>query len=184
MNRTRVGLLALLAAGVFSMTADSQPPDGKDRPAGNRGGPGGPGGPPGGPGGPPGGMGGTGMGFGRFEVGRLIGPPIRQELKLTEEQEKQLVELEKSVKERLAKILTADQMKRLENFRPRFGRGGLGGAGFGPGGPGGPGAGPGDRGRPPAGDRPDGNRPPDGDRGRPRGNPDNPPPPNDDRHQS
>jgi hypothetical protein len=100
-------LLALAGLAVWVAAAVSQPPEGKDRGQGKRGGP---------PGGPP-----------RFELGRVLPPFARDELELTREQADEIAKLEKEVKQRLEKILTAEQKKRLENLRPR-----------GPGGPGGP----------------------------------------------
>jgi hypothetical protein len=144
MKRLSVGLLALAAAAVFTMSAVSQPPeggDGKDRPrGGDRRGPGGPGIP------------------GRFAP-KVIPPMVRDDLQLSEEQSKMVDELEKDVKERLSKILTGDQKKKLESFRPH-------GFAF-PGGPGGPRDG---RGR-------DGPPSRDGDRPRP---PRDEPPPDED----
>ena len=141
-KRFTIGLLALAAAAVFTLSAESQPPDGggkdKGQRGGQRGGPGGQGGP------------------GRFELGRVIPPFARDELQLTPDQEKQIAALEKDVKAKLMKILTADQQKQLQDMRPPRG---------GPGGPGGPG---GDDG-PPQGGR--GGRQP-----RDKGG-DNPPPP-------
>src|SRR3954454_381367 len=108
MKKWSVGLLALAAAAVFALTAESQPPEGrdnKDRPrGGDRRGPGGPGGP---------GVPGQG-GPGRFELGKVIPPMMRDDLGLSDEQAKMIDELEKDVKERLSKILTADQKKKLE----------------------------------------------------------------------
>lgn len=83
--------------------------------------------------GPPGGMRGR-MGPG-FELGRIIPPPMRQQLELSEEQIQQIDKLEKELKEKLNKLLTEEQKKQLENMRMR--------------GPGGPGGGPG--GGPPGG---------------------------------
>src|SRR5436305_1625146 len=104
-----LGLLALAAGMVFVMTAASQPPpEGRGR----RDGP-----PREGPGGPP----------PRFELGRVLPPFAHDELKLTRQQEEEIAKLEKEVKERLSKILTAEQKKTLENLRPPR-----------PGGPGGP----------------------------------------------
>ena len=100
----RLALLALLAAGA----AFAQPPGG---------------GPPGGPGGPP-----------KFELGKVLPPHIRQQIELTKDQENELAELEKLVKEKLDKLLTADQKKKIEKAGPPTG------------GPGGPGGG----GKPPA----------------------------------
>lgn len=105
----RLALLALLAAGA----AFAQPPGG---PPGGGGGPGGPGG------GPP-----------KFELGKVLPPHIRQQLELTKDQEQELAELEKLVKEKLEKLLTAEQKKKIESAGPP---GGISG-GRGPGGPGG-----------------------------------------------
>ena len=151
-KRWTIGLLALVAAGLFVMTAESQPPEGGGKDKGGRGGQrGGPGGPGGGP--------------GRFELGRVLPPFVKDQLNLTEDQEKQLADLEKDVKAKLSKILTADQMKQLQDMRPPRG---------GPGGPGGPG---GDDG-PPGGGRRGGRGGRDKDKGGPgRGGDDNPPPP-------
>jgi hypothetical protein len=140
-KRVTMGLLAIAAAAVFALSAESQPPEGgrdKDR-------------------GPPRGQRGERGGPFRFELGRVLPPFMKDELKLTPDQEKQIADLEKDVKERLTKILTADQRKQLENMRPP--RGGFGG----PGGPGGDRGGPGGERRP--------GRPDD------RPNRDNPPPP-------
>lgn len=164
MKKWGLGPLALAAAAVFALTAESQPPEGrdnKDRPrGGDRRGPGGPGVP--GQGGPS-----------RFELGKVIPPMMRDDLGLSDEQAKMIDELEKDVKERLSKILTADQKKKLESFRPR-GSGGPGGPGGDRGGP--PGdrgdRRPGDRGRPPEGrDRPGRDGPPDRERRRGDGPP-------------
>jgi hypothetical protein len=61
---------------------------------------------------------------------------------LTDEQREQLDQLERDMKDRLKKILTADQLKKLSNFRPSL---------MAPGGPGQRGPG---RGGPPDGDGP------------------------------
>lgn len=96
--------------------------------------PGGPGGFPGTPDGFP--------GFGRMapaKPGTVLSPAIQDFLKISAEQKKELDELQKMVDERLAKILTADQLKQLKEMGER-GPGGFGRPGFGgPGGPGGPG---------------------------------------------
>ncbi len=76
------------------------------------------------PGGPP-----------RFELGRVLPPQVRDQLQLTPEQEKEIEALEKELKGKLNKILTDEQKKAVEDFRPR-GPGGPGGRG--PGGPGKP----------------------------------------------
>jgi Spy/CpxP family protein refolding chaperone len=142
-KRFSVGLLALAAAALFTLSAESQPPEGGGNDKGQRGGPRG--------------------GPGRFELGRVLPPFVKDQLDLTADQEKQIADLEKDVKAKLTKILTADQQKQLQDMRPP--RGGPGGPG-GPGGDDGPQGGRG--GRPPrdrGGDRPD------------RGDPPPPPPP-------
>jgi hypothetical protein len=48
----------------------------------------------------------------------VLPPQARDELDLTKEQEAEIAKLEEEVKERLAKILTAAQKKKLENLRP------------------------------------------------------------------
>jgi hypothetical protein len=127
--------------------------DDDDQPPGRGGrGPGGPGG-PGGRG--PGGRGGFGA---PPQPGQILPPFVRQRLRLTREQQKQVDQLQKEVDEKLAKILTDEQKKQLKQMQRGFGRGGRGGFGGGPP-PGGPGRGGPPRGGP--GDRPE---PPDGDR--------------------
>lgn len=130
------------------------------------------------------------VGFGRGEnppPGRrhegfpVIPPPIADALNLTDKQKTELMALEKEVNEKIKKILSADQMKKMkmlrERHRPPMGRG-----------PEGPEGGEGRGGRPPRdggpegrGGRPGGPPPPprdggpDGRGGRPGG----PPPPRD-----
>jgi hypothetical protein len=149
-NLKRVGMLAIAALVIGVLAVGSQPPDGrkdgrKDGPKdGKKDGP-----TRDGPGGPP-----------RFELGKVLPPFAVDQLDLTADQQKQIAEIEKEVKEKLSKILTADQKKKLEDIRPPRGPGGAGGPG-GPGGDRGPG-GPGEKGdrperpgRPPEkGDRP------------------------------
>lgn len=50
-------------------------------------------------------------------------PHLRDELELTREQEQQLAKLEKEVKERLLKILTVEQKKKLKDLARRGPRG-------------------------------------------------------------
>jgi hypothetical protein len=125
-----IGWAAIIVSN--AQPPEKQPPQGKRGEQGKRGGDNEKGG-PGGPGGMRGGRGG-------FEVGRLIPPPLREQLDLNDEQKQQLDALEKDVKEKLNKLLTEDQRKQLEAMRNR-GPGGPGGPG-GFGGPGGPGGGP------------------------------------------
>lgn len=54
----------------------------------------------------------------KFELGSVLPPHARPALGLTREQEKDLNALEKDVKDRLAKLLTAEQIKRLERLSP------------------------------------------------------------------
>lgn len=113
----------------------------------------------------------------------VIPPPVADALNLTDKQKTELKALEKEVNEKIKKILTADQMKKLKSLRdrnrPPMGRngmrppppGGFGGPGGGPpppGGFGGPGGGP---------------PPPDGGQGG-RGGQGAPPPPPGDRDQA
>ncbi len=113
--------------------------------------------------GPPGGgnaAGGAGGGGGRQggpQAGFHLIPKFAEaKLKLTDDQKTAVAALEKETKAKLAKILTADQMKKLETARPTppgGGQGGQGGQG-GPPGPGGDGGGQGgggggDQGGPP-----------------------------------
>ena len=112
MKKIVLGVAVLLAGAVFLVSnAVSQPPGGKDGKDG-KGGP------------------------GRFELGEVIPPPLRMELKLTPDQEKELDALKADLKSKLSKILTPAQKKAIENFRPR-GMGGPGGEKGGKGGPGG-----------------------------------------------
>jgi hypothetical protein len=123
----------------------------------------GPGGGPGGPGGRGrGGFGGPGgRGPGGFgpppQPGQVLPPFVQERLNLTDDQKKQLADLQKEVDERLGKILTDEQKKQLKEIPAGFGRGGRGPGGRGPGGP------------PPGGDggRGPGGPPPGGDGGRP-----------------
>jgi hypothetical protein len=139
MTKLWVGGLALGAVLVCLVMVAAQPPEKKDRGPGRGDGPppGRPGErppPPDRPGEPP-----PPPPPGRFVPGRLMPEQIRDELDLTDEQEKELTALEKEVKERLLKILTPEQKKKLDELRRR--------------GPGGPPPGGPDRPRPP--ERPD-----------------------------
>ena len=69
---------------------------------------------PGGPGGPA--PGGFGMG-GR--PGDILAPQSQDVLRLTDEQRKQLAELQKEVDAKLDKVLTDDQKKLLKELRDR-----------------------------------------------------------------
>lgn len=102
---------------------DNPPPPRGDRPP-----PGGPDGPPG-----PGGPGGPGR-FGPPRPGQILPPFVMDALKLTDDQKKQMDDLQKEVDSKLDKILTDDQKKQMKEMRPPRGPGGPGG----PGGPDGP----------------------------------------------
>ena len=72
-----------------------------------------------GPGARPGGPGGPG-GF-RPQPGQVMPPFVQEALKLTDEQKAQIADIQKDVEARLAKVLTEDQKKQLEEMRARFG---------------------------------------------------------------
>lgn len=102
MRAFRVLVAALATFVLLIATAAAQPP-------GRRGGP-----PRGGPPSmPP-----------RFELGKVLPPHVRNELQLTRPQEEAIRKLEAEVKERLAKILTAQQKRKIENLGPPGGFGG------------------------------------------------------------
>lgn len=128
--------LALSASTCLLSAQDTPPPaDGQQPPAAQ--------------GGPQGGPRGMRSGF------HILPPGAAQRLNLTDDQMKQIADLEADVKAKLEHILTPDQMKQLARMRPPRGQGGPGGGmGGGPGGRGagggpdggqpGPGPGPGD----------------------------------------
>ena len=91
-----------------------------------------PGGPGGGKDGKGEGKGGGRGGFGRPQVGQIMPTFIQDTLKLTDDQKKQVADLQKEVDTKLQSILTDDQKKQLKEISER----GFGGRG-GPGGPGG-----------------------------------------------
>jgi len=84
--------------------------------------------PSGGMGGFPGGPGGQGGGgFGAPpEPGQVLSPPVQERLQLSDEQKKQIEELQKSVDAGLDKILTDEQKKQFKEMNDGFGRGGPG----------------------------------------------------------
>jgi hypothetical protein len=145
--KTKMTITLLAALGALALTASAQD---NTPPAG----------------GPPDGqpprqhMGGPDGARGGFHV---LPPPLVQQLKLTDEQKAQIKELEADTKAKLEKILTADQLTQLKNFRPPM-RGGMGGQQRGGNGPDG-----GDNSRPPG--------PPPGE-GDNNGGPSGPPPGN------
>jgi Spy/CpxP family protein refolding chaperone len=80
------------------------------------------------------GGGGFGGGFGGFpQPGQILAPFLQNQLKLSDDQKKQLEDLQKDVDAKLEKLLTEDQRKQLKDMREGAGRGGFGGRG-GPGG--------------------------------------------------
>lgn len=112
MMRVALGLVAfLLGIALIASPAMSQPPEGKGDKGdkGDKGEKGGKGGPP------------------RFELGQVLPPPLIEELNLTAAQQKELEVISKDLRTKLDKLLTADQKKTVENFRPRGGPGGRGG---------------------------------------------------------
>lgn len=111
-----LGLVVLLGMLVFAIDASSQPPGKGDK--GDKGDKR----PP--DGGPP-------------EPGNVIPPFVRDELKLTDDQKKRIVELEKETKAKLKEILTEEQWKTFQETM----RKGPGGQKGGKGGPGGEGPG-------------------------------------------
>ena len=130
---TKEELMALAAKLDAEVGPRGRGPD--DRGPGDRG----PGGPPGGPddrgpGGPgdrgPGGPG----GFGPPRPGQILPGFLQNALKLTDDQKKQLDDLQKEVDAKLDKILTDDQKKQMKEMRPPRGPGGRDGPP--PGGPG------------------------------------------------
>lgn len=98
-------------------------------------------------GGPPGGM----MGFAPPKPGEVMDENTQKALNLTATQKAELAAIQKTVDERLNKILNPNQKQMVDGMRQMrpFGMGGPGGPGGFPGGPGGgPGAGPGGPGGP------------------------------------
>lgn len=84
--------------------------------------------------GPKGGFGGPPGFGGPTQPGQLFSPFVQDMLKFSEDQKKQLADIQKEVDARLDKILTEDQKKQLKEAGNR----GPGGFGRPPGGPGGP----------------------------------------------
>ena len=133
MRKGAILTFALSGALFLAMTATAQPPGGGGK--GDKGGFGGKGG----------GAGGFGM---RSQPGQILPQFIQESLKLTDDQKKQLDDLQKDVDAKLDKMLTVDQKTELKAMRERGpggqggGKGGgKGGPGGGKGGPGGPGGG-------------------------------------------
>lgn len=139
MHSKLIAAALVLGASVWIATAQDDaggPPPAGARPVKREAGPGGPGGQAG------------AQGF------RVLPPFIVQQLNLTDEQKKQIKELEAEVKAKIEKILTAEQLQQLKQMRPpmRQGAPGMGGPRMG-----GPGmGGPGGQGGPPPEDGPNG----------------------------
>ena len=55
----------------------------------------------------------------KFELGKVLPPGLAKELDLSADQMKALRDLEREVKERLEKILTAEQREKAETYRPK-----------------------------------------------------------------
>jgi outer membrane protein assembly factor BamB len=85
------------------------------------------------------GPGGFGRPGGASQPGQVLPAGIQERLQLTEEQKKQLADLQKEIDGKLGTILTDEQKKQLKDMQQGGGRGGPGGPGGGRGGPGGPG---------------------------------------------
>ena len=93
-----LGLICFMGLSVWSQPQDGKGGPGKDAGKDEKKGPGGD------KKGPP-------MGF---EIGKVLPPHIADTLELSEEQLKQIADLEKDVKAKLTKILTAGQVKKAE----------------------------------------------------------------------
>jgi hypothetical protein len=103
MTKHMIGVFTLGALAVFVMTALAQPPEGRDK------GPGKKGPPPYEKKGPP----------PPFEPGKILPPHVRDTLELSEDQEKQIGDLEKEVRTKLLRILTDEQKDRLQEMRDK-----------------------------------------------------------------
>jgi len=136
-----IGALVLGVASMMAVTAAAQPPggEGKGQPPGKGDGKGGFGQPPGKGGfpGQPGGKGGFGQGFGqRTQPGQIMSTFMQEQLKLNDDQKKQVAELQKEVDAKIEKLLTDEQKTQLKQIK-EAGAGGFGGRPGGPGAPGG-----------------------------------------------
>jgi hypothetical protein len=65
--------------------------------------------------------GGKDKGMPRFELGRLFPPPLREQLKLSSDQLKELSAIESELKSKLDTVLSQDQKKTLSSFVPGAG---------------------------------------------------------------
>jgi hypothetical protein len=109
--KTKLILLALALAGSLTLQADNTNPNGQNNGQGRP--------PQGGPGGP----GGGGI--------HILPRGAKEKLNITDDQMKQITDLENDVKSKLEKILTPAQMDQLKQMRPPGGPGGQGGQGGG-----------------------------------------------------
>ena len=111
--KTKIAVLALaLGASTCLLTAQDGPsPSGDQQPPHRAGG----GGERGGPGGQ--------HGF------HLLPPMAQEQLKLTDDQKKQITALEAETKAKLEGILTPAQLEQMKNMRPQMRQGGQGGHG-------------------------------------------------------
>jgi len=96
-----LGLICFMGLSVWSKPQDGKGGPGKDAGKDSKKGPGGD------KKGPP-------MGF---EIGKVLPPHIADTLELSEDQLKQIADLEKEVKAKLTKILTASQVKKAESSK-------------------------------------------------------------------
>jgi len=96
-----LGLICFMGLSVWSQPQDGKGGPGKDAGKDSKKGPGGD------KKGPP-------MGF---EIGKVLPPHIADTLELSEDQLKQIADLEKEVKAKLTKILTAGQVKKAESSK-------------------------------------------------------------------
>jgi hypothetical protein len=94
MRRLWLALIVFAAGMLFVVGAGSQPPGGEGRP------------------------GKKGRTRGGFRLGGVLPPHVRNNLDLTDAQEKQIAALEKEVKSKLEKILTAEQVRQVERAGP------------------------------------------------------------------
>lgn len=106
MRRTSLAVLAFVGSAALVMSVSAQPPGGGEKKEKK---------------------GKDGKGPPKFTPGMLFPPGLRDELKLTPEQEKAVAAMEKDLKEKLDKLLTPEQKKVIEEFRPRPPLGGPGG---------------------------------------------------------
>lgn len=100
------------------------------------------------PGAPGDGRGAPGGRGGMMQPGQILPPFLVEQLKLTDDQKKELAKLQKETEEKLDKMLTDDQRKQLKEMKERGPGGDRGRPGAEGGRPGGPGE------RRPGGDRP------------------------------